>query len=80
MTSSLSGVQMTYEDIIALLGYAGGHEQLVRITTTSRTEVVGIPMSVDTHVTAHEVYLRPAGDDDTEIAVSLSAIEAVELV
>jgi hypothetical protein len=38
-------------------------------------------MSVDTHVTAHEVYLRPAGNDDnTEIAVSLAAIEAVELV
>jgi hypothetical protein len=80
MVSSLKGVQMTYEDIIALLGYAGGHEQLVRITTTSRTEVVGIPMSVDTHVTAHEVYLRPAGDDETEIAVSLASIEAVELV
>jgi hypothetical protein len=71
---------MTYEDIVALLGYAGGHEQLVRITTTNRTEVVGIPMSVDTHVTAHEVYLRPAGDEETEIAVSLAAIEAVELV
>jgi hypothetical protein len=26
------------------------------------------------------VYLRPAGSDDTEIAVSLGAIEAVELV
>lgn len=71
---------MTYEDIVALLGYAGGQEQPVRITTTDRTEVVGIPMSVDTHVTAHEVYLRPAGRDDTEIAVSLGAIEAVELV
>jgi hypothetical protein len=72
---------MTYEEIVALLGYAGGHEQVVRITTTARTEVVGIPMSVDTHVTAHEVYLRPAGsDDNTEIAVSLAAIEAVELV
>lgn len=80
MVSSLRGVQMTYEDIIALLGYAGGHEQLVRITTTARTEVVGIPMSVDTHVTAHEVYLKPVGDDETEIAVSLAAIEAVELV
>ena len=80
MISSHRGVQMTYEDIVALLGYAGGHEQLVRITTTSRTEVVGIPMSVDTHVTAHEVYLRPAGDEETEIAVSLAAIEAVELV
>jgi hypothetical protein len=37
-------------------------------------------MSVDTHITAHEVYLRPVGDEETEIAVSLSAIEAVELV
>jgi hypothetical protein len=74
------GDPMTYEDIVALLGYAGGQEQAVRITTTDRTEVVGIPMSVDTHVTAHEVYLRPAGRDDTEIAVSLGAIEAVELV
>ena len=71
---------MTYEDIVALLGYAGGHDQLVRITTRTQTEVVGIPMSVDTHVTAHEVYLRPAGDDETEIAVSLAAIQAVELV
>jgi hypothetical protein len=80
MISSRGGVQMTYEEIISLLGYAGGHEQLVRITTTARTEVVGIPMSVDTHVTAHEVYLRPPGDDETEIAVSLASIEAVELV
>ena len=80
MVPALNGVQMTYEDIIALLGYAGGHEQVVRITTTDRTEVIGVPMSVDTHVTAHEVYLRPAGGDDTEIAVSLAAIEAVELV
>ena len=80
MISSRSGVQMTYEEIISLLGYAGGHDQLVRITTTASTEVIGIPMSVDTHVTAHEVYLRPAGDDETEIAVSLAAIRAVELV
>jgi hypothetical protein len=80
MESSNRGVQMNYEDIVALLGYAGGHDQLVRITTRTQTEVVGIPVSVDTHVTAHEVYLRPAGDDETEIAVSLAAIQAVELV
>jgi hypothetical protein len=80
MISCLRGVQMTYEDIVSLLGYAGGHEQIVRIITEDRTEVVGIPVSVDTHVTAHEVYLRPAGSDDTEIAVSLAAIKAVELV
>jgi hypothetical protein len=71
---------MTYEEIVALLGYAGGHDQLVRITTRSHTELVGIPLSLDTHVTAHEVYLKPAGDDETEIAVSLAAIEVVELV
>jgi hypothetical protein len=69
-----------YEDIVSLLAYAGGHEHVVRITTTAQTEVVGIPMSVDTHVTANEVYLRPTGGDETEIAVSLAAIEAVELV
>jgi len=71
---------MTYEKIVALLGFAGGNEQLVRITTTNRTEVVGIPTSVDTHVTAHEVYLQPPGDETTEIAVSLGAIESVELM
>lgn len=71
---------MTYEDIIALLGYAGGHEQLVRITTSAATQVIGVPTSVDTHITAHEVYLRPAGDEETEIAVSLAAIREVELV
>ncbi len=71
---------MTYEEIVALLGYAGGHEQTVRITTVDRTEVVGVPTSLDTHVTAHEVFLRPAGSEDTEIAVSLGAIASVELV
>ena len=71
---------MTYEEIVTLLGYAGGHDQAVRIMTTAHTEVVGVPMSVETHVTAHEVYLRPPGNDDTEIAVSLAAIERVDLV
>jgi hypothetical protein len=71
---------MTYEEIVSVLGYAGGHDQAVRIMTTAHTEVIGIPMSVDTHVTAHEVFLRPAGSDDTEIAISLAAIEKVELV
>ncbi|HEX6643151.1 MAG TPA: hypothetical protein VF037_00645 [Gemmatimonadales bacterium] len=71
---------MRYEDIVSLLGYAGDNEQPVRITTTDRTEVIGVPMSVDTHVAAHEVYLKPQGIDDTEIAVSLGAIADVELV
>ncbi len=71
---------MEYEAIVSLLGYAGSHEQAVRIVTTDRSEVIGVPTSVDTHVTAHEVYLRPLGVDDVEIALSLAAIEAVEFV
>ena len=71
---------MRYEEILSVLGYAGGHEQLVRITTTDLSQVVGVPTSVDTHVTAHEVFLRPLGADETEIAVSLGAIRAVELM
>jgi hypothetical protein len=70
---------VTYDEIVALLAYAGGNEQPVRITTTDRSEVLGVPSSVDTHVTAHEVFLRPLGRDDAEIAVSLGAIAAVEL-
>ncbi len=71
---------MTYQEIVALLAYAGGNERPVRITTTNRTEVTGVPTSLDTHVTAHEVYLRLAGIEDTEIAMSLGAISEVELI
>lgn len=71
---------MRYDDILSLLGYAGDHDQPVRILTSDQTEVVGVPTSLDTHITAHEVYLRPRGADDTEIAVSLGAIASVELV
>jgi len=71
---------MRFDEIISVLGYAGGHDQPVRITTVDQHEVVGIPSSVDTHITAHEVYLRPAGPSEVEIAVSLAAISAVELV
>jgi hypothetical protein len=70
---------MTYEQIVAMLGYANDHEMAVRILTTGELEVTGIPTSVDTHVTAHEVYLKPVGADDTEIALSLGAIRSVEL-
>ncbi len=71
---------MKYEEIVSLLGFAGGNEQPVRITTIDRTEVIGVPTSVDTEITAHEVYLRPKEDDDTEIAVSLAAIAQVDLL
>lgn len=71
---------MTYEEIIEALGYAGGQERRVRIITRDRQEVVGVPTSLDTHVTAHEVYLRPVGIEDTEVAVSLAQIESVQLL
>lgn len=71
---------MHYDEIISLLGFAGDHDQVVRILTSDKQEVIGVPTSVDTHVTAHEVYLRPRGIDDSEIAISLGAIQEVELV
>jgi hypothetical protein len=71
--------RMTYEAIVETLTFATGQEQMVRIVTTTGTEVRGVPTSVDTHVTAHEVYLLPPGDDDTEIAINLEEIVTVEL-
>lgn len=70
---------MTYDAIVELLDYAGGHDQVVRITTTGHQQVIGVPTSVDTHPTALEVFLRPVGVDDTEIAVRLTDIETVEI-
>jgi hypothetical protein len=72
--------RMTYEAILETLGYALGNEQMVRIVTTAGTEVHGFPTSLDTHVTAHEVYLLPPGDDDVEIAVNLAEVTLVELM
>jgi len=71
---------MRYDEIVSVLGYAGSHELAVRIVTTDRKEVTGVPTSVDPHVTAHEVYLHPIDDDRTEIALSLGVIDAVELL
>ena len=71
---------MQYQEILALLSYAGDHGHAVRVTTDGAAEVTGIPTSVDDHITAHEVYLRPAGADDTEIAISLSVIRDVQLL
>jgi hypothetical protein len=71
---------MTYEEIVATLGFANNNERPVRITIEGRQEVIGVPTSVDTHITAHEVYLHPLEDDSTEIALSLGAIQEVELL
>ncbi len=71
---------MTYEQIVATLGFAASSERTVRIMTTGGQEVLGVPTSVDTHITAHEVYLQPPGDDSMEIALSLGSIRVVELL
>lgn len=71
---------MEYGAILELLTYAGDHEHLVRVVTLDKTEVVGVPTSLDEHVTAHEVFLRPSGADETEIAISLGAIRSVQLM
>ncbi len=71
---------MTFDEVVSLLGYAGDHEQPVRIVLADATEVIGVPTSVDTHIAAHEVFLRPLGIEDTEFALSLGDIQHVELL
>lgn len=70
---------MIYEAIVELLDYAGGHDQVVRITTSDHQQLVGVPTSVDTDPEALEVFLRPVGAEDVEIAVSLTEIRAVAI-
>jgi hypothetical protein len=70
---------MRYEEIVELLSWAGNQDRAVRVVTTERGELVGVPTTVDTHVTAHEAWLRPL-DGDTEIAISLGEIREVELL
>ena len=70
---------MTTDAIIEVLGFANGNERVVRLVLRDGTEVLGTPSSVDTHPTAFEVFLHPAGDDETEIAVSIAAIVSAEM-
>lgn len=70
---------MTYDEIVEFLGYASGHDLSVRLTLQDGTEVLGVPTSLDTHVTANEVYLRIAGPDDPEVALSLAHVDRVDL-
>ena len=70
---------MRYEEIVELLSWAGNQDRPVRLVTAERGEIVGVPTTIDTHVTAHEAWLRPL-DGDTEISVSLGEILEVELL
>jgi hypothetical protein len=71
---------MPTDAIVELLSYANGNDRAVRLVLRDGTEVIGMPSSVDTHPTAFEVFLRPAGDPDTEIAVSIAAITSAEMI
>jgi hypothetical protein len=71
---------MPSDAILELLAYANGNDCAVRLVLRDGTEVVGTPSSVDTHPTAYEVFLHPAGDDDTEIAISIAAIASAEMI
>jgi hypothetical protein len=68
-----------YEEIVELLSWAGNQDRAVRVVTAGRGEIVGVPTTVDTHVTAHEAWLRPL-DGEAEISVSLGEIRDVELL
>ncbi|HPF61325.1 MAG: hypothetical protein KC544_08180 [Gemmatimonadetes bacterium] len=71
---------MQIDEIIEILGFANGNNRAVRVTLEDGTEVVGVPASVDLNLDAHEVFLKPSGDDQTEIGLSLGAITSAELL
>lgn len=71
---------MQIDAIIEILGFANGNNRAVRLVLEDGAELVGVPSSVDLQPDAHEVFLKPSGDDETEIAVSLGAITEAELV
>lgn len=71
---------MQIEAIIEVLGFANGNNRAVRLVMDNGTEILGVPSSVDLELDAHEVFLKPSGNDETEIAVSLGAITRAELI
>ncbi len=71
---------MDLDAIVEVLRWANGQGVPVRLVLRDEREVVGVPTSVDLHVTAHEVFLRPEHHDETEIGISLGDITLAELV
>ena len=71
---------MELDAILEVLRFANGNDRTVRLVLRDGAEVVGVPASVDPHVTAHEVFLYVGGDDDVEVGVALEAITTAELV
>ena len=71
---------MDIEQITEVLTYANSNDRAVRLVLEDGSEVVGVPSNVDLNVDAHEVFLKPSGDDLTEIGVSIGSITQAELV
>ncbi|MDX2260563.1 MAG: hypothetical protein SFU84_02535 [Gemmatimonadales bacterium] len=71
---------MEIEAIVEVLRWANGQGLPVRVVLDDDRELRGVPTSVDLHITAHEVFLRPEHHDETEIAVSLGDIALAELI
>lgn len=71
---------MSYDEIVSILGFACDNDQAVKVVTTDGSEVQGIPTTVDQGQGAHEVFLRPAGGEETEIAMSIAGITRIELL
>ncbi len=65
--------------IVEVLRFANGNDKAVRLLMEDGTEVLGVPSSVDLELDAMEIFLKPSGDDATEIAVSLGAVATAEL-
>ena len=65
--------------IVEVLRFANGNDKAVRLLMEDGTEVRGVPSSVDLELDAMEIFLKPSGDDATEIAVSLGAVATAEL-
>ncbi len=66
---------MTYDEIVALLAYAGGNEQPVRITTTDRSEVLGVPTEYIPHGKIPSIMSR-LGLDAAGIAATAHQVAA----
>lgn len=70
---------MEIDAIVEVLRWANGQGVPVSLVLRDGSRVIGIPTSVDIHPTAHEVFLRPERNDETEIGVSFGDITSAEL-
>lgn len=70
---------MELQAILEVLGFANSIGQGVRLVLTDGSEVVGVPTTVDLEPDANEVFLKPTGDDEAEIGVSIGAITSAQL-